>query len=238
MPPLNAVFDSVVCINLRRHERRWRNLQVELERADWPLREVKRFDAIDGLQVPPPGWFRTGDAPSAWARLISHIRLWEDALNENVESILVFEDTVSFCDDFRLHAESFLENMPSEWDQLWLGGDHIPGTIPIRINAEVYRPEAVWRTHCYALRGRFIAELYEHIIQFAAPERFKEPADFYIDHQIAELSRNIRYRIYCPPRWIVGKRLLNGRDAEPMETSPVTFYNRDNPILNGNFRDP
>ena len=65
--------------------------------ARWPFRQPVRFRAVDGNSVPPPSWWPAG--PGAWGCLRSHLRIFEDALMDGVDRLLVLEDDVCFVPD-------------------------------------------------------------------------------------------------------------------------------------------
>ena len=237
MSDLSPLFTRVVCVNLRRRPERWQAFQAEMKKADWPFGPVERVNAIDGQLVPAPTWFTVGEASYTWGCLVSHLRIWEDAINDGTESVLVFEDDAVLCDDFTSQAERFLSQVPADWDLLFLGGHHCPDTVPIRINEQVFRPEASWRTHGYAVRGEFIKTLYQHVCQFNAPGRFTYPGAYHVDHQIAELMRDVKVRAFCPPRWLVGQRSDFSEIAQGVRHDSTEYYNNINPIQQGRYRE-
>jgi len=235
---LASVFDRVVCVNLRRRADRWESFVAQMESISYAFGPVTRFDAIDGECVPAPDWYRVGEAPYAWCCLVSHLRIWETALNDGTASLLVFEDDAIFCDDFCSQAATFMENVPEDWDQLYFGGHHVPDSIPLRVNEHVYRPEATWRTHAYAIRGEFIKTLYRHVISFNSEGRFPNPAAYHVDHQMAALMRDPSFRVYCPGQWLVGQRSDFSEIAQSVRHQGVEYYNEFNPISKGLFYVP
>lgn len=233
---LQTYFDRVVCINLRRRTDRWLAFQEQLEQVDWPFRFVERFNGIDGRRVSPPLWFNIGDAGGTWGCLMSHLRVWEEALNDDLDSVLIFEDDAVLCDGFGDQVSQFLRHVPSNWDQLWIGGDHVPDSTPWRINEFVYRPEAAHRMHCYAMRRDFIRDAYRFVTSFNAPGRFTNDPDYHIDHQLWPMMRDERYGIYCPEKWLVGQRSDVSDIVNRCRHEATAFYNDVNPIANGKVR--
>lgn len=192
---------------------------------------------MDGSLIPAPSWFEVENASYIWGCLLSHLRVWENAINDSIETVLIFEDDAVLAENFTTDLTAFLDHVPQDWDQLWIGGDHEPGTVPIRINDNLYRPEAVWRTHCYAVRGEFIKTLYRFISEFNTPGRYHVPGDFHIDRQMAILARRVQYRIFCPPRWLVGQLSDYSDVADKVRHSATAFYNDVNPIPREDFRE-
>lgn len=222
---LLGFFERVACINLRRRRERWQAFEDQMKAADWPFGPVERVEAIDGQRVPAPNWFAVGEASYAWGCLVSHLRLWENAINDAVGNLLIFEDDAVLCDEFAVKAHRFLSHVPGDWDLLFLGGHHVPDSLPVRVNEQVVRPEATWRTHCYAIRNEFARTLYQDVCQFNTAGRFTYPGAFHVDHQIAALMREQKYHVYCPPQWLVGQRSDFSDIAQCVRHGDTEFYN-------------
>ncbi len=209
------VFDRVCCINLDRRPDRWERF-VEGLPADWPFRPVERVSAVDGERVPPPGWWRPGSG--AWGCYRTHLRLIEDALNQGVNSLLVFEDDALFGKDFASKVRRFLARVPADWGMLYLGGQHLKSKeVPPRaVNEEVCEPYNVNRTHAFALRGPAMKAVYRHLCSNAWR------AGHHIDHHLGQFleRHDPRYPVYCPRNWLVGQA---GGDSN---ITPQTFPDR------------
>src|SRR5262245_46044684 len=116
---LRNSIQAVVCINLKRREERWKAFQERLP-GDWPFRKIVRFPAIDGRACVPPPWWK--ESAGAWGCYRSHLRVVEDCLNNDLESVLVLEDDAEFPPTFAADAAEFLRHVPDDWDMLYLGG--------------------------------------------------------------------------------------------------------------------
>ena len=190
-----------VCINLDRRPDRWEAFQ-----RSCTMPGVERFPAIDGRMARPPAWWKQGGG--AWGCMLSHIRILEQALMDGMdqrgEVLLVFEDDALFPDDFEERTTRFLEAVPHDWDQLYLGGQHrgLRAKPPQRINAEVVRPHMVNRTQAYAVRGKFIRALYQHLCDWPAHARCPR---HHVDHRMELLHKSGEYNIYAPTQWIIGQ---------------------------------
>lgn len=149
-------FERVVCINLARRSDRWEALQQAMRQWGWFLKEPIRFDAIDGNKVPCPRGFQQGGG--AWGCLQSHRQILERAIMDDVSSLLVLEDDLAFREGWKEDLEAFLNAVPSEWDQLMIGGQH--HATPVPVAPGIVKCVNCQRTHCYAIRGRFLRELY------------------------------------------------------------------------------
>lgn len=221
------MFDQVVVIGLRSRPNRLERFWNELP-SSWPFREPIFVPAIDGKRCQSPDWYRqtrTQDrgllhrprvrgAPNlsgAWGCLRSHHRVWEDALNNDLQSVLVFEDDAIFRRSFTTDVAAFLDTVPDDWDQLYFGGQHlgVDGLWPVRVNEQVLRGRYVNRTHAYAVRRPMLDYLYAH---FMEPWASENPSLLHLDHHLCQVHREWDrqaerhvWNIYCPLRWLAGQ---------------------------------
>ena len=196
-------FDYVVCVNLDRCPERWERFLEQMDRVGWPFGAIERVLAIDGLLLgpcPEGFWFKPKSQLGAWGCARSHIRIIEDALNGGVESLLIFEDDAVFAPDFNERWPLFCERLPADWDGLYLGGEHIDEPTPI--NEHVLRCKAVIHTHAWALRGRYIRDVYWWLSSYHAWAR--SPMN-HIDHRLATFISSSEHKVYAPTRWLVGQ---------------------------------
>jgi GR25 family glycosyltransferase involved in LPS biosynthesis len=52
---------------------------------------------------------------------LSHLFVWQDAIKKNYKNILVLEDDVYFTDDFNEYLKNVMEEVPDDYDILYLG---------------------------------------------------------------------------------------------------------------------
>lgn len=233
--PLRDFFDRVVCVNLDRRPERWSRFTDNVRRVAWPFKEVERFRAVDGSLVPPPvGWVSGG---GAWGCMESHRRILEDALLDNLSSILVLEDDAFFPPEFPDEVAEFLARVPDDWDCLMLGGQHIhiDKRPPVPVAPGVLRCTNCQRTHAYALRKEAMSALYQkwhswvpktsghcdHIMgPFMATRKTYAPADgrgrprmlVGQDHNRSDIAagRQVRLTFWDPPDPLAKTAFLTG----------------------------
>lgn len=195
---LRRTFERVVCVNLDRRPDRWQAFCERLP-TDWPFREVARRQAIDGKRCPPPPWWRQG--ASAWGCYRSHVRILEECLNDQVQSVLLLEDDALFLDGFADRVHRFLRHVPADWQMLYLGGQHlmVNRVPPKRINRWAYQPYNVNRTHAFALQGDMLRIVYRHL------HKHDWHTGHHIDHHLGRLHQRREHRIYAPKQWLVGQ---------------------------------
>lgn len=196
------MFDRTCVINLDRRPARWEAFCDRLPHPwAWPTPE--RVSATDGLSIKVPTHWRSG--PGAYGCRDSHLRLWKEAAIED-HAILVFEDDCIFCDRFIERTESFLRNVPSDWQMIYFGGAHrIP---PQDVGDGVLRVGGSTKTHAYAIRGKALEALPKQV----------EKAEIHIDVCLNQLHHS--FPVYAPAEWLCGQAadvsdVLCGSQGEP-----------------------
>lgn len=190
MSPYN-LFDRCYMISLNRSSERRKRFWEGFKSIHWPFAEPTEIRAIDSVhKVPIPDQFRQDDL-GAYGCLRSHQRILEDALNLGLTSIFILEDDAIFSDDFDNALVGFLSELPTDWQGIMLGGQHVLPATPIF--AHVVKVNRACRTHAYGLRGEWLAQVYKSI-------------SMYTDHLDKEISRHQKdFNVYAPAKWIIGQ---------------------------------
>lgn len=128
--------------------------------------------------------------------LRTHLRLMEDALNHG-HDIFIFEDDCVFVDDFAERSQAFFDELPDDWQMIYLGGLHrAPKSHPpIQVSENVCLGRAITTTYAYGLRHKFVKTLYPLLC---------EVEQHHIDQMLARLQAANEWRVYCPVPWLVG----------------------------------
>jgi len=210
---LHDTFERVYVINLPRRAERWKAFSKKIP-ADWPFRTPERYVAIDGGLATPPDWWKDGGG--AWGCYKAHLRILEDCLNHEINSVLILEDDAICVDGFTEKVRNFWNHLPEDWEMVYLGGQHIQENLglPRKINEWVYHPYNINRCHCYGFRGRrMIERAYKHLNNF--PD-WKVP--HHVDHYLGELHKQMTTGLYVPKEWLVaqseGKSDICGADLQ------------------------
>lgn len=163
------------------------------------LGRIEVWPAIHGDSVRHPDWWTAG--PGAWGCYRSHLQILEHCYQHDIDNYIVFEDDAIFRPDFERQLQSFLRDLPQDWEQIYLGGQlyHESKHPPRKVTDQVYVPYNVNRTHGFAVHRRGYEKLYKHLnsVPFAQEE--------HIDHHLGRLHESGRLKIYCPARWLVGQ---------------------------------
>lgn len=182
------------------------------------LPEIEYWPAIHGdTCVPPDNWHA---GAGAWGCYRSHLAVLEYCLNNRVGNYIVFEDDAQRRPgfDFEEHLARILADLPSDWQQLYLGGQlmHAGSHPPVRITDNLYRPFNVNRTHCFMVGRAGMKSLYQHLchLPFVHSD--------HIDHHLGRWHEYAGNRVYCPARWLVGQHGSSSNVSGKNE--PVQFY--------------
>ncbi len=217
------MFDRVVIINLKRRNDRLDRLLSHLQDIQWPLPAPVVFEAVDASKVPvPPGWHAGG---GAWGCMQSHRQVLERAMMDGVNSLLVLEDDVYFVEGFREKLKAFMAGVPDDWEQLMLGGQYVDrdGKHSRKVVAPgIERVEVCERTHCYAVRGQFMRDLYAKWCASSG----------HCDHVMGPFQRG--RRVYAPTEFLAGQAagvsdISGGTNCDtlwvkPPKNWPVTLF--------------
>lgn len=213
------MLEAAYCISLDRRPDRWKSFCERLP-EDWPLPPVQRVAAIDGKLCRPPAWWRQGGG--AWGCYRSHISVIEQALNSGIKSIAIFEDDATFCEDFAIMAKEFLSRLPADWQQAYLGGQHLGK--PAKHSPGVVIPRNVNRTHAYCINGRdALADIYQWL---NAADQWVDTN--HVDHHYGRLHKNRRIRAFAPEQWLCGQAA--GRSDISCKTPPERWWNTRPPL--------
>lgn len=156
--------------------------------------------AVSGDQCPAPAWWHAGNG--AWGCLMSHVRVVQDAVADGTEMLCVLEDDVCFHPRAKEMLDRMLREVPDDWDQIYLGGQHLKEPLPVPGRPFILRGVNVNRTHAFILRRRMFARYLQHILH--APDYIAHGA-WHIDHQLGIAHERRDWNVYCPAWWLAGQ---------------------------------
>ena len=200
-------FDRIYVINRPDREQRLKSFLNDIEESNLADPEdIVVYPAIMGNRTSFPSYFQAG--AGAWGCLRSHIRIIEDVimeqniLNKTIGSILILEDDAEFIPEALPMLNAFMHNVPTNWDQIYLGGQHRREPEHIGIQ-RVMRAMSVNRTHAYALKRKIYKKVYVHLNH--APD-YMGRQNHHVDHQYEVAHRRKDWNVYCPATWLAAQK--------------------------------
>jgi GR25 family glycosyltransferase involved in LPS biosynthesis len=142
---LDDCFDKEVCINLKRRADRWGECQEEFKKHG--IERVERHAAVDGRNVAMDG---VHVMPGEIALTITHIQILNEALDNDLRSVLVLEDDVEFAPDFQEKFEVAWSEVPNDWEIVYFGGNHQSPPIPFKEHVSICN--RTFAMHAVAIR--------------------------------------------------------------------------------------
>jgi glycosyl transferase family 25 len=137
---VNKFFNKVILINLDKREDRLKDVTQELNNLEIDFERISAVDAVE-LDVTPK------DACRA-----SHIKALEMAEGNT----LILEDDAVFMPNFLDNFNNFVDNLPSNWDIIYLGA-HIGTSEPV--NSYMARGLITSSAHAYCINPKRITEI-------------------------------------------------------------------------------
>lgn len=189
-------FPKTFCINLKTRPERW-----DLFRLDWPtwLPDVVQYQANVVSSIPSAVEWPT--SIGAWGCYQSHLSILEMCSKDAIDVVAIFEDDACPCDDIHEKLLPALDNVPDDWDMLYLGGQLLDkkNNPPHQVNKHWSLAHNVNRMHAYVIRQPALDIAIKHLYY---PERWTGRK--HCDHRLGELHAHMN--VYVPPISIFGQR--------------------------------
>jgi len=162
MNTINNTFEKVYCINLDRATERWnkscrqfKQHQIEVERVSG----IEPKAGVNDLYAGEIGIMRT------------NYQLVKNAKENNYKNIFIFEDDFIVPPDFISKFNWYFDEVPDDWDFLYLGGWHFGDVVQITDN--IAKVRRTFATHSFAIKNT----MYDRILMDISKE--KHPVDVY-----------------------------------------------------------
>lgn len=203
---LTDIFDAVYVINCAHRPDRLERVSNHLvEQGLVDIEKVTFYPAVIGDWVTCPSDWKTGNG--AWGCFRSHQRIMEDVMHQRderlqlvIKKLLILEDDVFFLENALENINRFMEVVPDDWGQIYLGGQHQVKPEPTKVEGVIVG-RSVNRTHAYAIHERHIHRVYRHIC-YATDYRGTYK---HIDHQLELAHQRRDWPVYCPEKWFCGQ---------------------------------
>jgi GR25 family glycosyltransferase involved in LPS biosynthesis len=219
----NGMFvDRVVLLTLRRREDRaeaFLKQYQELKRSGrWVFPEVEVIYGVDGGKTGSPRG-RSG-TDGGWGCRQTHLRALEDALTDDVERLLVFEDDAQLTELLETNEglmSKFLRQIPDDWGMIYLGYYHHEGLFEhVDGTSEVFEAQdaTVYNLQAYMLNRPAMSKLYRDLNSPGYADTFAHEGEDAIDLRIDQIAKNGGLRRYLP------RKCLCNQDGELGSDNP------------------
>lgn len=171
---------------------------------NWNIGAVNIFNAIDGQTEDLPIWWPER-MKGSYGCLKSHLSILNNILEQDLSNTLIIEDDAIFCDHFIQRLTNVCEELPNDWEQLYLGGQHL-GKYKI-VKKYLVRAENINRTHCYIINNKVVAQ---KIINNLINKNFwisnLTKNKYHIDYAYGIMHKNNSVITYAAKPFLVGQR--------------------------------
>lgn len=200
-------FDRIVVLSLKGNEHRAKRASDELVARNLSA-NAQVYNGVRGSLCPPPKWWFAGKG--AWGCMQSHLRIVQDAMMDEVESLLILEDDCIWQPSASRLAFDFFSQLPDKWGQIYFGGQHRGHTPPKKVKSvlpAILQGMSVHRTHCYALNKKYMPDFCNHILDaesyINANKNWKQC--MHVDHQLENAHRKELWPVYMPSFWLAAQ---------------------------------
>lgn len=184
MKTLNDYFEKIYCINLDDRPDRWKSSKEQFDKNNIVVERVSAIRGSD-LNLEWPEEIKEGAVGCS----LSHLFVMKMAKHLELKNYLILEDDVEFDEDFNSKfSEIYEKQVPSDWDMLYLGGQHFHGMNLEQISENVYRCEYTLTTHSFAVNHTVYDKFIGKLIDITKP----------CDVHFAEEHKNINAYVIIP----------------------------------------
>ena len=217
---MNNYVDNVYLINMDKDIDRLKKVTKECDKVNIKFERfsgVKTFDLSKNiLDKYIPKEIQKYGTDGMIGCGLSHLFIWQDAVKKNYKNILVLEDDVYFSDDFNKYLENVMEELPKDYDILYLGyKDSICEAKKDTSFNYIYKPEFPLLTHAMIISNKGLKKLLNLITII----------DDHIDWKIA---RNVKkLDIYASNKKIVNQIWESSNNSNLLNFPKIINYYLD-----------
>lgn len=156
---LNELSKSIYVINLKERLDRKTHIETELKKIECD--DYTIFEGVDGSKIINPSRIKNG----AYGLLMTYKNIYDDWKLKLESPILIIEDDCKFIDDFSVHLNSYINNVPDDWDMLYFGANHNyhMGQKTVKINDYCVKTNNSYSAHCVLMKPHLFHELIDMI---------------------------------------------------------------------------
>jgi GR25 family glycosyltransferase involved in LPS biosynthesis len=211
---MNNYVDNVYLINMDKDINRLKKVKKECDKVDIKFERFPRVKVSDLSQnildkyIPKETKkygtisLQANSRDDMIERGLSHLFVWQDAIQKQYKNILVLEDDVFFTDDFNEYFKNVMEELPEDYDILYLGYNDIIYEAPEDCSFNyIYKPILPYGLHAYIVSNKGLKKLVNLITIINA----------HIDSIIAN-NNNAKLDIYASKQKITKELCNNNND--------------------------
>jgi glycosyl transferase family 25 len=233
---MNSFIDNVYVINMDKDTDRLNKMTKECNKFNI---KFQRFSGVDAnkLSVQEKNKYVTNFCQKYCTNGmigcgLSHIKIYEDVINNNYNNVLILEDDIYFADDFHTIFNDALNNLPTDYDILYIG---CFGLSSKEINYDynylfkllsnkkkqnntfknIFCPEFPLGTHAYIISNQGCKKLLEIINKI----------NWHIDWQISFNNKNLNI-------YVTNKKIVHQLWEESNNSNMLSFPKYPNTLLN------
>ena len=196
--------DKIYVISLKRRQHRLTHFFNTIPSNIFDPKKIHIFDAVDGSKEKLPEWWTSG-CGGTYGCYSSHKKIWQETIDKNYKNIVIFEDDAIFCENFTQLFFNFIANIPDDWDQAYIGGQHLEPTT--RINEFVVLGANINRTHAYMVKNRDSAAKIIDGLSDTELWTTHLKHRMHVDHALGHLHYNKLIKAYASDPFLVGQNI-------------------------------
>jgi len=200
MSALLKHFDRIAVISLPDRADRRERLLANLSKTGLASSDdITWIEAVDGYKEKKPDWWKSG--AGAWGCRFSQLIAIESAQRDGLKNVFIIEDDAIFHPRTAEWLESTMALLPEDWDQFFLGGQHMMPVSPTS-DPKLVKANYVTRTHAYAVNASIFQTLIDRI---GDNEEYKKRPGWHVDHQYGLYQCEGLVKAYAPSWWMAGQ---------------------------------
>ena len=177
---------------------------------EWPYAIPTIVTAVDGWSKETPKPATWGSGSGSYGCCKSHCKVLLSAMEDRLDSVMVLEDDAYLAPNFLVGLTRFMDNVPEDWDCLWIGGQHRSGKPP-EVAPGVLRCNNAQRTHAYWIRGECLSHVY-HL--------WTAMTSGHLDHLSDRWQP--KFNVYAPDPFLIGQAA--GKSDITCRDAPLRFW--------------
>lgn len=214
-------FDKIYAISLLKKRPNKFNELLSRIPQNWGFGKIEPYEAIDGQLIDLPLWWNQ-KLKGSYGCYCSHVGILRNVIQNDYKNVMVLEDDAIFSENFTRSLKDIFIDLPNDWDQLYLGGQHLGRTK--KISSKLVKGSNINRTHCYILNDKQAAQKILDLIQnkdFWITNLNKNK--YHVDYAYGVLHQKGIINAYAAKPFIVGQ-LSNKYSDTGSQTSSVNRW--------------